>query len=84
MSPPRQVPDRAEPSLKEGGRRAPRLVDPAERTDELWAGERIVVDSQPAEGEGRPPSLAWVAAIGCIILLALVGGATLVRAFVGL
>ena len=55
------------------------------RAPELWAGERIVVPSVAPEDEatGRPG--VWRA--GLIILVvaaALMGGAGLVRAFVGL
>lgn len=90
-------PDRREPSLSGSVATAPRLVPSGERSQrppraalrsaampELHAGERLVVVS--AEDERSPGSgpVLRKAGIAALIVLALVGAASLLRGFVGL
>jgi len=78
---------RQEPSVNPSDRPSPRLIRPSGTpyTPELRAGERMVIPSVAPEDEDGPrPRLLRTGVIVLVTALALLGGAGLVRAFVGL
>jgi hypothetical protein len=78
---------RQEPSVTPPDRPGPRLIRAAETgpASDLRAGERMVIAScAPEDAEGARPRLLRMGIVILVVALALMGGAGLVRAFVGL
>ena len=78
---------RQEPSVNPADRLGPRLVRSADAGAalDLRAGERMVVTScAPGDEERARPRLLRTGLVILVAALALMGGAGLVRAFVGL
>jgi len=78
---------RHDPSVIPSERPGPRLIRPADTgpVPDLRAGERMVIPSCAPEDEaGARPRLLRAGLVILVAALALMGGAGLVRAFVGL